>query len=208
MTTRRTITLLGASLLTLAAVALPACKCNDRNRANDEANYIAAHTSDSLSPLPRNVRTETDLERLALGRLVGRWVVSGWSNPKDAPRRDLSGTAVGSIEHTYFLDLDFSVVEQSSGETRTGTMLFGSEPDQGITMSAWFSTRTSQSRFLGAASHDGSVIVLDESIRSDASQQIRVVITFLSDFEWRAEFFDDADRCKTKVGSLTFTRAG
>lgn len=148
-----------------------------------------------------------DLERANLARFAGRWSVSGWSEVVAGDRRDLRGTAEGSVEQNYFLRLDVALDGVSeSGAPQTGTLTFASEPGRGLTLSSRFSDAPSAARFVGSGTPDGRSLTLDEVDSTVKGIRRRVEIRFISDNEWIADVTNAAAAGSPRLGSFRFVR--
>ena len=176
----------------------------DRNRRQEESD---AAESGSIRAAPAAV-VEADHDRVLLARLVGRWRVSGWSEVMASDRREISGVAEGIIEQSYFLRLDMNLIlDPVKEEHLTGTLLFGSEPGRGVTLSSRFSDAPSTSRFVGSSGDGGRVLTVDEVDSKVDGVRRHMVIRFLTDLEVAVDVFNAATMESTLIGSFMLVRA-
>lgn len=173
----------------------------DQNkRSQDQAATREAGTR----AMPATV-VAADADRAMIGRLAGRWSLTGWSEVVASDRRDLRGSAEGVVEQDYFLRLDASIVV-GPGDTRTGVLLFASEPGRGVTLSSRFSDSPSTSRFLGSGSADSRTITLEEVDSIIPGVRRRMVIRFQSPSEWVVDVTNLAGPDGARIGSFRFVR--
>lgn len=174
----------------------------DQNRRKSEAS----RSSSSSGATPPAQYTPTDHERVALAKLAGNWQATGWSHVMGSGRHEVTGTAVGIVENSYYVTVDLTlVVDEVTGETNTGTLMFASEPGRGLTMSSRFSTSPSPSRYTGHASSDGNAFTLEEMTAQADGMRRRVNIRFLTRDQWVADI-TDLNANNRVVSSFTFTR--
>jgi hypothetical protein len=180
----------------------------DQNRRKAENATASGQTGAGVSSAgSSSAVAAADQDREILSRLAGRWSISGWSEVVASDRRDLRGTAEGSVEQNYFLRLDVSLgVDPTSGQAQSGTLIFASEPGRGMTLSSRFSDAPSTSRFVGSSSSDGRSLTLDEVDSTIKGIRRRVVIRFFSDDEWLADVSNAAAAGSPRLGSFRFTR--
>lgn len=170
----------------------------DQNRRRSEAGG-AGSTDAQRSASPAQL-TQTDRDRLALGKLARAWKLTGWETV-EGHKRFLSGTAVGSVENSYFLRLNVNVTEDQTGRASHGNILFASEPGRGLTMTSRFDTSPSALAYAGTVSNNGDVFTLRESGRGNR----QIVIRFLSADQWVADVSDPDGSGRVPRGSLTFS---
>lgn len=175
----------------------------DRNRREREnAETMAA--ADRAAPEQVVV---ADRDRARLGDFAGGWTISGWSEVVASDRRNLTGTGDGSVEQDYFLRLDVDLlVDPATGQHQRGTLLFGSEPGRGVTLSSRFNDAPSTSRFVGSVASGGQVITLDEVDSIVPGVRRRVIIRFLSDSEFVVDVSNAAAAGSPRIGSFRFVR--
>jgi hypothetical protein len=148
--------------------------------------------------------TAADADRAALSRLVGVWNFEGWSRGSSGERHEASGTAAASIEHEHFVLFDIrSNVGPLSGRTggTSGSMLFASEPDKGLTLTAWGYASPAIRRFSGTVHGNGSAFALKETGRGTS-----MTLTFETDDRWVAEVRDAGSGEQSVIARYTFTR--
>lgn len=155
----------------------------DQNKRRDDAS--AAATS---QPLESSLN-QADRDRLALARFARRWEVSGWETG-DGRRHVVTGVATGMVERNYFVRLDLTVTaDDKPGVRSEGSVVFGSEPGRGVTMSSRFNTSPMTFTYVGQITDDGKSLVFDE-IAGFSPRGRRVTIRFLSSDEFVADVTD------------------
>lgn len=172
----------------------------DQNRRRSEATSPPNRSAPSSTPQ----LTQTDRDRLALAKFARTWNVSGWETVQNE-KRFVSGTAVGSVENTYFLRLDMTINDERTADPNNGHILFASEPGRGLTMTSRFDTSPSSLNYAGVVSSDGNVFTLDETAPNTAAGARRIVIRFLSQDEWVADVTQWQSGRSTPCASFTFT---
>lgn len=156
----------------------------DQNRRRDEAARSSTTTPSQSASLD-----QYDRDRLALARFARRWDVSGWETA-GGQRHDITGVANGAVERNYFVRLDVSVTADGQPQQRSeGSIVLGSEPGRGVTMSSRFDTSPMTFSYTGQIIDGGNTIIFNESAGS--SQRGRqVTIRFVSPDEFVADVTD------------------
>jgi hypothetical protein len=183
-------------VLALAALSFAAGACQSSNSATDSAGQPAA--------------ARADADRAALARLVGVWTFEGWATDPDGSRRQSAGRAAGAIENNYFVLLDIqSSTGRAAGPTpsKSGSILFASDPGLGLTASAWGDGSPAVRRLAGQVSGNGTVFTFDEAVAPYGLRRANLTITFLSPDRWTAEVRDHSAAGHPVVASYTFTRS-
>jgi uncharacterized protein YcfJ len=156
----------------------------DQNRRRNEVA-----TPPTTAPSQAASFDQYDRDRLALARFARRWDVSGWETVA-GQRHFVNGVATGVVERNYFVRLDMSMTVDGQPQQRSeGSIVLGSEPGRGVTMSSRFDTSPMTFSYTGQIVDGGDTIVFNESAGS--SQRGRqVTIRFLSPDEFVADVTD------------------
>jgi hypothetical protein len=150
-----------------------------------------------------------DANRAALARFVGVWNFEGWSSDGSA-HVPATGRAAGVVENQHFVLLDLQATAGKVGQPparKAGSMLLASEPDIGVTLTAWGDASPQIRRLVGRCEGKGSAFVLNEVRHGQDGRDLSMTIVFETDDRWTAEFRDTAMEGKPVVARYTFTRA-
>ncbi len=149
--------------------------------------------------------TKADADRAVLARIVGVWRFDGWSIGSDGAKIQAAGTAAGTIENEHFVLLD---VQSSSGQLggraarKGGSMLFASEPEAGLTLTAWGDASPAVRRLNGEVRGNGSALTFADRRGADVSLKL----VFTTDDRWVLEAVEPDGRGTRTVARYVFER--
>lgn len=130
--------------------------------------------------------TRADQDRLALAKFARSWKVTGWEVTGEG-RRNVVGTARGSVENNYFVRLDMRVAAEGQPDAvSTGNIILGSEPERGVAMTSRYSTTPVPLSYVGRVADNGNTFTFDETLNTRTARH-RIVIRFLSADEFVAD---------------------
>lgn len=153
--------------------------------------------------------TAADADRAALSRFVGVWTFDGWSVATGGDRKPCAGKAAAAIEDEHFVLIDLQTTSGQVGvhsEHKSGSLMLGSEPGIGVTLTAWGSASPSISRFAGSAAGDGSFFCFREARTAADTRRLRVCIWFETDDRWTAQVRDGSASDHPLIAEYKFTR--
>jgi len=186
-----------ASVLACLPFGLTGCQCG-----SSAPTYSQNPALRQIQP-PANA-TAADADRATLARFVGVWTFEGWSVAADGTERTVAGNAAAAIESEHFVLL---TIHRTSGQLagragRTvGSMLLASEPEVGITLTAWGDESPFVRRLIGKTHGSGSVFSFDERNRG-----LSLTLTFETDDRWVAEARESNNGAQSVVARYKFSR--
>lgn len=184
----------------------------DQNRRRDQQT-AAMNSRPAPAPAPAPVAapaatpqmSQADRDRMVLSRFARSWQISGWETVEGV-RRFASGTAVGAVESNYFVRLEMRMTaEGADAQQSTGTIIFGSEPGRGLTMSSRFDSSPSAMNYAGNITDGGNAMTLDEIHPAMGGPRRRIEIRFLGADEFVADVKDVGGRSGAVQASFRFT---
>lgn len=152
----------------------------------------------------------SDRQRAMLARFVGLWSFEGWAVDGSGQRKACTGRAAAAIEKEHFVLVELRATAGTQLAGRSGrtsaSLLFGSEPGVGVTLTAWGDASAAVSRLIGSADAGGATFTFREAPTPAGVHTAGMVIRFEGDDRWTAEL-RDADAGGKVVAAYTFTRA-
>ncbi|MBX3317031.1 MAG: hypothetical protein KF902_09250 [Phycisphaeraceae bacterium] len=130
---------------------------------------------------------KSDADRSKLARLIGVWSFRGTVTDDSDSTREVTGTAAGVLENSHFVLLDVQATQGEFAGTagrKSGSMLFGSEPGKGLTVTAWGDAGPEIRRLIGATNADGSVFEFRVMQGHGRGAGISMRIVFETDDRW------------------------
>jgi hypothetical protein len=187
------------------AAALCAAGCQTTGTQNEHPSNAALRPIQSPSGTSR-----ADRDRAALARFVGVWTFSGWSVDPNGNRAHSAGLAAAAIEDDYFVLIDIrATAGQLGGRAgrKGGSMLLASEPEIGVTLTAWGDASPSVNRLIGRTEGEGASFVFDEAKTPGDRHRLSLNVTFETDDRWTAEIRDITATGRPLIASYTFNRS-
>lgn len=132
---------------------------------------------------------QSDADRMKLARFIGVWSFRGTVTDEGGGTREVAGTAAGVLENSHFVLLDVEATQGAfAGETgrKSGSMLFGSEPGKGLTLTAWGDGAPDVRRLIGATNADGSAFEFRAMHGQKQGAGVSMRIVFETDDRWTA----------------------
>jgi hypothetical protein len=174
----------------------------DQNRRKAEAQQAAAQQPPPPAMVVYSAPQQGYPTAQALGRLVGKWQVTGTVSDGSGGTLPVTGTATGAIDKTYFLRLDLRLNDPRTGKVVEGTSIINQLGGRSLEMSNSFSTSPDLVRLQGQMDESSTMLNLAEVEPSKGSRQI--VIRMSTDRTWTADMW----RGGTRAESFRFTPAG
>jgi hypothetical protein len=198
--TSRRVTVIGTAALGLASLWGCQCQpCACAHPANPTLRQLEISAGASAA----------DADRAALSRFVGVWTFDGWSAASGCDRKPRAGKAAAAIEDEHFVLIDLQTTSGPVGghsEQKSGSLMLGSEPGIGVTLTAWGSASPSISRFVGSAARDGSFFCFKEVRTVADTRRLWVCIWFETDDQWTAQVRDGTASDHPLIAEYKFTR--
>lgn len=196
--------------LTAAAILiLTACESQPRNTGGQQSGAALQSEDPNLMKLQMPAGSDADQRRATLARFIGVWKFEGSVLELNGSRRNVSGEAAAAIEEEHFVKIDMLATSGAlagyAGK-KSGTLLLASEPDVGLTLTAWGDASPAITRMTGTQQNRGQQFVFEELRTPAGRNRHQLAIRFETDHRWTAEIRDiDADSDPV-LASYTFTR--
>lgn len=196
--------------LSIAAVLmLTACESQPRNISGQHSEMNAQAGAANLMAIQLPAGSDADQRRATLARFIGVWTFQGSVLELDGSRRTVSGEAAAAIEEEHFVKIDLRATSGAlAGYTgkKGGTMLLASEPDVGLTLTAWGDASPAITRMTGTQQNRGQQFLFEEVRTPAGRSRHQLAIGFETDHRWTAEIRDLSNPGGPAAATYTFTR--